>query len=61
MSGPVTVGDLRRNGELLEIGCMACNPHLYVDPASIRLSDNQPVPPAAERLVCSVCGASWKA
>jgi hypothetical protein len=33
MSGPVTIGDLKREGRLLEIGCMACNRHLYVDPA----------------------------
>jgi hypothetical protein len=58
MSVPVTIGDLRREGKLLEIGCMACNRHLYLDPASIDLPDHQPVPTAAARLVCSVCGAS---
>lgn len=58
MHGPVTIADLKRDGKLLEIGCMGCNRHVYIDPASIALPDNQPVPTAAARLVCSVCGAS---
>jgi hypothetical protein len=58
MSGPVTIADLKRDGKLLEIGCLACSRHLYVDPASVGLPDHQPVPSAAARLRCSVCGAT---
>ena len=57
MSGPVTIGDLKRDGKLLEIGCLGCGRHLYVDPAGAGLPDDLPVPKAAARLACSGCGA----
>ena len=55
--GPVTVGDLKRAGKLLEIGCLGCGRHLYVDPAGVDLPDRLPVPQTAARLACSGCGA----
>ena len=54
--GPVTIGDLRRDGKALEIGCMNCNRHEYFDAHVIRLTDDLPVPRAASRLRCSRCG-----
>jgi hypothetical protein len=52
---PVTIGDLIRDGKLLEVSCSSCRPgwHLYIDPGSLDL----PVPEVADHLVCSVCGA----
>ena len=58
-SKPVTVGDLIRDGKLLEVECSACRPsrHLYIEPQSLGLPKRLPVPEVAEYLVCSVCGA----
>jgi len=55
---PVTVGDLIRDGKLLEVHCSSCRParHLYID-ASLDLPKQMPVPEVANHLVCSVCGA----
>ena len=57
MPNPVTIGDLKRDGKLLEIGCLGCGRHVYVDAASCGLPQSLPVPNAAARLVCSACGA----
>ena len=54
--GPVTMGDLRRDGKALEIGCLNCDRHEYVDANSIKLPDEYPVPKIADRLRCSRCG-----
>lgn len=35
--GPVTIGDLRREGKALEIGCLNCDRDEYVDANSIKL------------------------
>ncbi len=56
-SGPVTIADLANSGKLLEIGCLACSRHLFVDPASLGLPPDLPVPNVAGRLACSRCGA----
>jgi hypothetical protein len=40
----------------LEIGCLNCNRHEYVDANSIKLPDDYPVPKIADRLRCSRCG-----
>ena len=36
---PVTLGDLARDGKLLEVECSACRPsrHFYIEPLSLRL------------------------
>jgi hypothetical protein len=57
MAGPITIGDLKRSGQLLEIGCLGCGRHLYVNAAGVGLPDNQPVPEVARRLACTGCGA----
>jgi hypothetical protein len=56
---PVTVGDLIRDGKLLEVHCGNCQParHLYIDADSLDLPRRLPVPQIADHLVCSVCGA----
>jgi hypothetical protein len=56
-SGPVTIADLIREGKLLEIGCLGCGRHVYVDAAKSDLPAWLAVPEASKRLVCSVCGA----
>jgi len=53
---PVTMGDLRKRNQALEIGCQNCYRHVYADPATIKLSDDVPVPEAAKYLTCSKCG-----
>jgi hypothetical protein len=55
----VMIGDLRRRGELLEIGCKTCGRHGFYDVSTMRprLRDNVPVYLAAMFLVCSNCGA----
>jgi hypothetical protein len=55
---PVTLGDLARDGKLLEVKCSACKPrrHLYIEPMSLGLPKQLSVPEVADHLVCSVCG-----
>ncbi len=55
-SGPVTIADLASSGKLLEVGCMACSRHVYIDPISLGLPGSLPVPKVAGRLACSRCG-----
>jgi hypothetical protein len=49
---PVTIGDLIRDGKLLELHCSHCRPerHLYLNP---EISPPMPVPEVAKHLVCS--------
>ena len=58
-SKPVTVGDLIREGKLLEVHCSNCRPerHLYLNAEILRLPKRMPVPEVASHLVCSKCGA----
>jgi hypothetical protein len=57
---PVTIGDLIREGRLLEIHCANCRPerHLYLHPEILRLPKHMPVAEVARHLVCSKCGAT---
>ena len=56
---PVTIGDLIRDGKLLEVHCGNYRParHLYIDADILDLPKRMPVPEVADHLVCSVCGA----
>src|SRR5262245_35071549 len=56
---PVTIGDLIREGKLLEVHCGNCRPerHLYINAGSLDLPKRMPVPEVANHLVCSKCGA----
>jgi hypothetical protein len=51
---PVTVGDLIRDGKLLEAHCGNCRPerHLYLNPEILRVPKRMPVPEVAGHLVC---------
>jgi hypothetical protein len=51
----VAVGDLIREGKLLEVHCGNCRPerHLYLNSEILRSPKRMPVP----ELVCSKCGA----
>ena len=44
MDGGVTIGDLKHDDQLLELGRLACGRHLYVDPAGVALDDHLPLP-----------------
>lgn len=55
--GPVTIGDLRRTGKLLEVGCTRCWNIRYLDAVELPLSDALAVPEAWRRMRCSRCGA----
>jgi hypothetical protein len=50
---PVTIGDLARDGKLLEVECSACRPsrHLYIEPLSLGLPKRLAVPEVANHLV----------
>lgn len=52
----VTIGDLRSQGRLLEVGCDVCSHHLYLDPNTLPFADEQSVPLAFKRMKCSKCG-----
>jgi hypothetical protein len=58
-SKPVTIGDLVREGRLLELRRASCRPerHLHLNPEILRLPRRMPVPEVASHLVCSGCGA----
>ena len=55
----MTIGDLIREGKLLEVHCGNCRPerHLYLNPEILRLPKRMPVPEVARHLVCTKCGA----
>ena len=56
---PVTIGDLIREGKLLEVHSGNCQPerHLYLNLEILWLSKRMPVAELASHLVCSKCGA----
>jgi hypothetical protein len=56
-TGPITIADLTRDGKLLEIGCLGCGRHVYVDASRSGLLEWPPVPEVSARFVCSRCGA----
>jgi hypothetical protein len=57
MTGPVTLGDLIREGKLLWISCRDCCRERDVDPATIPLPPEFPVPKVGSRMKCSACGS----
>jgi hypothetical protein len=56
---PVTIGDLIREGKLLEVHCGNCRPErlLYLNPEILCLPKRMSVPQVARHPVCSKCGA----
>jgi len=57
MTGPVTLGDFFRDSKLLWTYCRDCCRERYVDPATIQLPPEFPVPNVGSRMKCSACGS----
>jgi hypothetical protein len=57
MGGPVTLGDLIEAKKLLWVYCCDCGHEREVDPASLPLSWNTPVPLIGTHMKCSACGS----
>ena len=57
MSGPVTLGDLIEGKKLLWVYCCDCGHERDVDPASLPLSWNTPVPLIGTHMKCAACGS----
>ena len=57
MSGPVTLGDLVLLDKLLWVYCCDCGHERDVDPLSIGLPVETPVPSVGKRMKCSACGS----
>ena len=62
MTGPVTLGDLIREGKLLWTCCRDCCRERDIDPATIPMPPDPmppefPVPEVGSRMTCSVCGS----
>jgi len=55
----MTIGDVIRDGKLLEVHYGDCRParHLYIDAGSLDLPRRLSAPQIADHLVCNVCGA----
>jgi hypothetical protein len=51
---PVTIGG--RAAKMLELGCIGCARHLYVNPACLPLPDRLPLPETAAWLARLQCG-----
>jgi hypothetical protein len=57
MSGPVSIGDLMRAHRLLWVYCNECGRERDVDPSTLPLPGDYPVPKVANRIKCSACGS----
>jgi hypothetical protein len=57
LTGPVTLGDLVREDKLLWVYCCDCYHERDVDPATIPLPGDAPVPDVGKRMKCSKCGS----
>ncbi len=57
MSGPVTIGDLMRDRRLLWVYCQECGRERDLDPSTLPLPGEHPVPEVGKRMRCSACGS----
>lgn len=57
LANPVRLGDLIREGKLLWLYCRECCRERDVDPATIPLAPEFPVPAIGQRMRCSECGS----
>ncbi len=55
--GPVTLADLIDQGKLLWCYCTSCGNERDVEPATVPLPPDFPVPDVGKRMKCSQCGA----
>jgi len=56
-TGPVTLSDLANAGKLLWLYCCDCGRERDIDPLSLPLPGETPVPSVGKRMVCSACGS----
>jgi hypothetical protein len=56
-TGPVTLGDLVPEGKLLWLYCRDCYRERDVEPTSIGLPLETPVPEVGNKMKCSECGS----
>ena len=57
MTRPVLLGDLIRDGKLLWLYCRDCFRERDVDPSTIPLPPDVPVPEIGKHMKCSACGS----
>jgi DNA-directed RNA polymerase subunit RPC12/RpoP len=57
MSCPVTIGDLRRDRRLLWVYCRECGRERDLDPSTLSLPGEHPVPEVGKRMRCTACGS----
>jgi hypothetical protein len=57
MIEPVTLGDLAHDGKLLWVYCTECGRERDLDPLSLPLPGETPVPSVGKRMKCSACGS----
>ncbi len=50
-----TLFELVSTGKQLEIGCHACNLHIYLDPSILAVPADTPVPAVCDLLMCPQC------
>lgn len=55
--GPVTISALIRDRKLLWVYCRDCGRERDIDPASVPLPGDFPVPDVGKRMKCSACGS----
>ena len=56
-TGPVTLSDLAHAGKQLWVYCRECGRERDLDPLSLPLPGETPVPSVGKRMVCSACGS----
>jgi hypothetical protein len=54
---PVTLTDLVRDGKLVWVYCTSCGHERDIDPATMPLPHETPVPEVGKRMKCSACGS----
>ena len=56
-TSPVRLADLIREGKLLWVYCRACGREKDIDPATLPLPADVPVPNVGRSMKCSACGS----
>ena len=56
-AGPVTLGDLAREDKLLWVYCCACFHERDINPVTVPLPPETPVPEVGKRMKCLACGS----
>ena len=54
---PVALSDLTHDGKLLWVYCTECGRERDIDPPSLPLPGETPVPSVGKRMKCSACGS----